>query len=109
MCSIFALTRETLSSGIENKKDADQPALPRRLISDLVIRFLESITSNLATSKFQFVTEHAGLGMTWSRRQGCSRRGKLKLLTNRSQHSGFVENDQDIPRSLKRVSLTLSL
>ena len=35
-----------------NNKGADQPGLLRRLISAFVIRFLESIISKLATSKF---------------------------------------------------------
>ena len=38
-----ASTRENLSSGFANNKDADQPAHPRSLISDFVIRLLESI------------------------------------------------------------------
>ena len=37
---IRASTREKLSSGVVNNKDADQPAHPRRLISAFVIRFL---------------------------------------------------------------------
>ena len=37
--------------GFANNKGADQPARPRSLISDLVIRFLDSIISELATKE----------------------------------------------------------
>ena len=37
--------------GAENNKGADQPAHPRRLISTFIIRFLESIVTNFATSE----------------------------------------------------------
>ena len=47
----WALTRESLSSGVCDNKGPDQPAHPRRLISAFVIRFLESIISKLTTSK----------------------------------------------------------
>ena len=43
--------RENLSSGLTNITGADQPVHPRRLISAFVIRFLESIVSNLATGE----------------------------------------------------------
>ena len=40
-----------LSLGFANKKGADQPVHPRRLISIFVDCFLESIISKLATSE----------------------------------------------------------
>ena len=49
---LFGPRREkTCLLGFANSTGADQPAHPRRLISALVIRFLESIISRLATSK----------------------------------------------------------
>ena len=48
----WASMRENLSLGFANNKGADQPARSRSLISTFVIRFLESILSKLATSKF---------------------------------------------------------
>ena len=40
--------------GFANNQDADQPAHLRSLISALVIRFLESVISELATSEISF-------------------------------------------------------
>ena len=40
--------------GFGNNKGADKPAHSRSLISAFVIRLLESIISELATSKFQY-------------------------------------------------------
>ena len=48
MKSIWASTRENLSSGFANNTGADQPAHPRRLIRAFLICFLESIISKLA-------------------------------------------------------------
>ena len=42
---------KTCLRGFANNKGADQPAHPRRLISAFVIRLLESIISELATSE----------------------------------------------------------
>ena len=39
------------SSGVANNTSADQPAHPGRLISAYIIRFVESIISELATSE----------------------------------------------------------
>ena len=54
-----------------NNKGADQPAHQHKLISAFVIRFLESISSRLATSeitifKLVSVAEQAGLNITFS-------------------------------------------
>ena len=62
---------KTCLRGFTINKGADQPAHPRRLISALVIRLLESITPRLATreiSMFQLVTvvEQAGLNLAIS-------------------------------------------
>ena len=46
--TIWALTRENLSSGFASKKDADQPVHVRRLISAFADRFLASIIYKLA-------------------------------------------------------------
>ena len=46
-----ASARENLSSGLANNKGAEQSALPRRLISAFVIRFLEIIIFKLASCK----------------------------------------------------------
>ena len=51
-----------------NNKDADQPLQLRRLISALVIRFLEGIISKLATSQIPIfwlvsVAEETGLNL----------------------------------------------
>ena len=46
---IWASTRENLSSEVANNKGADQTAHPLIIIT--VIRFLESIISQLATSE----------------------------------------------------------
>ena len=51
VCDIWALSRENLSSGFAKHKGADQPALPRNLISAFVIRVLQSIISKLAVNK----------------------------------------------------------
>ena len=48
---IWALARENLSLGFANIKGADQPVPQRRLISAIVIHFLESIISNLAAGE----------------------------------------------------------
>ena len=48
---IWASTRENLSSGVSNNKDADQPAHPRSLISAFIIHFSESTIAKLATSE----------------------------------------------------------
>ena len=47
----WASTRENLLKGFASNTDADQPAQPRRLISTFVVRFFESIISELATSE----------------------------------------------------------
>ena len=47
--SIWASTRENLSSGVREQQCADQPAHPGSLISAFVIRFSDSILCNLAT------------------------------------------------------------
>ena len=49
--NIWAPSQENLSSGLANNKGTDQPEHPRRLISAIVIRLLESIISKLATSE----------------------------------------------------------
>ena len=51
---IWASTRENLSSGVANNKGAGQSAHSSRLISAFVIRFLESTTFKLDTSKIYF-------------------------------------------------------
>ena len=43
---------KTCFRGFANNKGADQPAHPHSLISAFVMRFLESMISKLATSKF---------------------------------------------------------
>ena len=48
---IWALTQEPVFGGMRNNKGADQPALPRRLISTFVMYLLESIIPRLATSE----------------------------------------------------------
>ena len=48
-------TRETLSLGPPNNKNAYQPAHPRCLISAFVICLLESIISKLATSEIRIL------------------------------------------------------
>ena len=48
---IWASRRENLYSGFANNTGADQPAHPHSLISDFVVRFLESIISLLALSE----------------------------------------------------------
>ena len=53
--SIWAKTRENLSSGVANNTGADQPAHRRGLISAFGIRFMESIISKLATSEISMV------------------------------------------------------
>ena len=62
----MGLDGRNLSSGFANNKGTDQPAHPHSLVSDFVIRFMESIISKLTTSKFSFfslvsVTEETGL------------------------------------------------
>ena len=47
----WALSRENLSLGFANNKDADQPVHLRSLISAFVVRLLQSIISRLAKSK----------------------------------------------------------
>ena len=48
---------------VENSKGADQPAHPRSLISTFVIRLLESIISQLASSKISiFLASLCSLG-----------------------------------------------
>ena len=47
-------TRENFLRKFSNNKGADQPAYPRSLISAFVIRFLDSIISNLLQVKFHF-------------------------------------------------------
>ena len=69
--TIWASAQENLSSVVCNNKGVDQPAHPRRLISAFVIRVLESIISNLATSKiliFKLVSiaEETGLSLALS-------------------------------------------
>ena len=67
---IWASSRENLSSGEGGGCDntcADQPAHSRSLISDFVIRLLESIISRLATSKitnFWLVSVAEGTGFS---------------------------------------------
>ena len=46
--------QENLSSGLRNNKGADQPAHLCSLISTCIIRLLESILSELATSEISF-------------------------------------------------------
>ena len=58
--------------GFANKKCADQPAHPCRLISAFVIRFLEKIISRLASSQISIfwlvtVAEQTGLSLAFSR------------------------------------------
>ena len=53
-----------------NNKGADQPAHPRRLISIFVVRYLDSIISVLAKSKFsrlQLISEgeQVDLSLAW--------------------------------------------
>ena len=54
-------TRENLSSGCANNKGAHQPVHPRRLISAIVIRFLESIISKPASSEIPFFLKLASV------------------------------------------------
>ena len=68
---IWASTRENLSSGFANNKGADQPAHLRRLISAIIIHFLESIISKLAIGKISFfglvsLAEETGLSLASS-------------------------------------------
>ena len=62
---------KTCLRGFANNTGADQPALPRSLISAFVILFLESIISRLPTSEISIfklvsVAEQAGLNLTMS-------------------------------------------
>ena len=53
ICSSYGPQREkTLLLGFANNTGADQPALPRSLISSFVIRFSESTICKRATSEF---------------------------------------------------------
>ena len=54
IATIWAATRENLSSGDANNTGADQPAHPRSLISAYVIRVLESIICKLSTGEISF-------------------------------------------------------
>ena len=63
--------KKTCPWGFTNNKGTDQPAHPRRLISAFVIRVLESIISDLATSEFSsfqlvWVAEETGLSLILS-------------------------------------------
>ena len=63
--------RKPVFGGLANNKGADQPTHPGRLISAFVIRFLNSIISNLATNEILIillvsVTEETGLNLTLS-------------------------------------------
>ena len=69
--SIWAWSRENLSSEFANNKSADQPAHAGSLISAFVIHLLESIISRLATSEISLfklvsVAEQTGLKLTLS-------------------------------------------
>ena len=62
---------KTCLRGLANNTDADQPAHSRRLISVIVIRFLESMLSKLATSEISifylvYVAGQTGLSLTLS-------------------------------------------
>ena len=50
-CSIYNMGRENLTLLDANNKCAEQPAHLRSLISALVVHFLESVVSKLATFK----------------------------------------------------------
>ena len=45
------VTQENMSFGSANNKGADQTAHPRSLISDFVIRYLETIVAKLVSCK----------------------------------------------------------
>ena len=68
----FIYVREkTCLRGFANNKGADQPAHPHSLISAVVILFLESIISRLATSEISIfllvsLAEQAGLNLNLS-------------------------------------------
>ena len=51
LSSMWAATRENLSSGFANNTGADQPAHPRSRISAFVIRLLQNIICQLATDE----------------------------------------------------------
>ena len=62
------------SSEFANNKETDQPAHSRNLISTFVIHMLESIISELGTSKYSMfyldsLAEQVCLGMAWSETQ----------------------------------------
>ena len=69
--TIFASTRENLSSVFANNKGADQTVHPRSLISAYVIRLLKSTIAKLAANElsiFQLVSvaEQTGLSLVLS-------------------------------------------
>ena len=68
MKSIWASTRENLSSVFANNKGTDQPAHPRSLISAFVIRLLEHIISKFATGEVSIVSvaEETGFSLAMS-------------------------------------------
>ena len=70
---------KTCLLGFANNKDADQPAHPRRLISALVIRFLESLISKLATSENSIYLIVSVAGVTG-----------LNLALSETPKTGFV-------------------
>ena len=60
---------KTCLRGFANNKGADQPALPRSLISTFVIRLLKSTIPRLATSEISmfwlaYVADQVGLNLT---------------------------------------------
>ena len=54
--SYWAWSRENMISLHANNKGSDQPVLPHSLISAIVIHFLQSLISKLATDKFQYLS-----------------------------------------------------
>ena len=62
---------KTCLMSFANKKGADQPALPRSLISAFIVRCLDSVMSLVSVIKISSlmlasVAEHASLSLTWS-------------------------------------------
>ena len=83
----LATAWENLFMSYASNKGADQPAHPRSLISNFVVRCLDSIISLVSTSEtsclyLASVAAQAGLSLTWSKPQGLvfSWRGSIILM-----------------------------
>ena len=71
---IWATSQENLFMPYANNKGADQPAHPRILISDFVVRCLDNIIhlvliSEISSFYLFSVAAQAGLGLPWSQTQ----------------------------------------